>query len=101
MSDNHLVPMLYVDDEPLIQDLVEAALHEAGFGVILAATPAEALEAIKSPGLRGVVTDINLADPMDGWEVARHARATHPQRPVVYVSGLCESEWIVKGSRKA
>jgi DNA-binding response OmpR family regulator len=97
MSDLHLVPILYVDDEPLIQDMVEAALQDAGFSVVLATTPAEALEAIRSPELRGLVTDINLAHPMDGWEVARHARETHPQMPVVYVSGLCEADWTVKG----
>jgi DNA-binding response OmpR family regulator len=97
MSDEHLVPILYVDDEPLIQDIVEAALHDAGFSVVLATTPVEALEALKSPELRGLVTDINLADPIDGWEVARHARETHPQMPVVYVSGLAEGEWTVKG----
>jgi DNA-binding response OmpR family regulator len=97
MSDDHLVPILYVDDEPLIQEIVESALHDAGFSVVLAATPAEALEALKSPELRGLVTDINLADPIDGWAVARQARETHPQMPVVYVSGLAEAEWTVKG----
>lgn len=97
MSDDHLVPVLYVDDEPLIQELVESALHDAGFSVVLATRPAEALGALKSHGLRGLVTDINLADPVDGWEVARYAREIHPQIPVVYVSGLCESEWTVKG----
>jgi len=97
MSDVHLVSILYVDDEPLIQDMVEAALHDAGFSVVLATTPAEALEAVKAPGLRGLVTDINLAHPIDGWEVARRAREAHPQLPVVYVSGLAEGEWTVKG----
>jgi DNA-binding response OmpR family regulator len=97
MSDDHLVPILYVDDELLIQEIVEAALHDAGFSVTLATTPAEALEALKSPHLRGLVTDINLADPMNGWAVARHAREAHPQMPVVYVSGLAEADWTVKG----
>ena len=97
MSNSSRVPVLYVDDEPMIQEIVESALNDAGFSVVLATTPAEALDALKSPVLRGLVTDINLADPMDGWEVARHAREIHPQLPVVYVSGLCESEWTVKG----
>jgi DNA-binding response OmpR family regulator len=97
MSDVHLVPILYVDDEPLIQDMVEAALHDAGFSVVLATTPAEAMAAIASSELRGLVTDINLGDPIDGWAVARHARGAHPQMPVVYVSGLSEADWTVKG----
>ena len=97
MSNSSRVPVLYVDDEPMIQEIVESALNDAGFSVVLATTPAEALDALKSPVLRGLVTDINLADPMDGWEVARHAREINPQLPVVYVSGLCESEWTVKG----
>ena len=97
MHGGHRVPVLYVDDEPLIRDMMEAALHDAGFSVVLATTPAEALEAIQSPELRGLVTDINLADPTDGWEVARRAREANPQMPVVYVSGLCEGEWAIKG----
>jgi DNA-binding response OmpR family regulator len=97
MTGGHLVPILYVDDEPLIQELVESALHDAGFSVVLATTPAEAMDALASPELRGLVTDINLADPTDGWEVARRARETHPQMPVVYVSGFSECDWTVKG----
>jgi DNA-binding response OmpR family regulator len=72
-------------------------LGDAGFSVVLATTPAQALEAIKSPDLRGLVTDINLGDPIDGWEIARRARETHVHLPIVYVSGLCEGEWSVKG----
>jgi DNA-binding response OmpR family regulator len=97
MSGVALVPILYVDDELLIQELIESVLGDAGFSVVLATTPAQALEAIKSPDLRGLVTDINLGDPIDGWEIARRARETHVHLPIVYVSGLCEGEWSVKG----
>jgi DNA-binding response OmpR family regulator len=97
MSGVALVPILYVDDELLIQELIESVLGDAGFSVVLATTPAQALEAIKSPALRGLVTDINLGDPIDGWEIARRARETHVHLPIVYVSGLCEGEWSVKG----
>jgi CheY-like chemotaxis protein len=81
MSDVHLVPILYVDDEPSSRTSSKPRCTTPGFSVVLATTPAEALEALKSPELRGLVTDINLADPVDGWEVARHARETTPRCP--------------------
>lgn len=91
--------LLYVEDEPITQDLVEAALREAGFEVLTASDGDEALAQLgaKCGVLRGLITDINLGDSPDGWEVARNARESINGLPVVYVSGACEHEWTAKG----
>jgi len=91
--------LLYVEDELITQDLVEAALREAGFEVLIASDGDEALAQIgaKSEVLRGLITDINLGDCPDGWEVARSARESINGLAVVYVSGACEHEWTAKG----
>jgi DNA-binding response OmpR family regulator len=91
--------LLYVEDEPITQDLVEAALREAGFEVLTANDGHEALAQLgaKSGVLRGLITDINLGDCPDGWEVARNARESINGLAVVYVSGACEHEWTAKG----
>jgi DNA-binding response OmpR family regulator len=91
--------LLYVEDEPITQDLVEAALREAGFEVLIANDGHEALAQVgaKSGVLRGLITDINLGDCPDGWEVARSARESINGLAVVYVSGACEHEWTAKG----
>ena len=91
--------LLYVEDDALTQDLVETALQEAGFEVLTASDGHEALVHLgaNSEALRGLITDINLGECPDGWEVARSARESISGLPVLYVSGACEHEWTVKG----
>jgi DNA-binding response OmpR family regulator len=98
-SDTAAPILLYVEDEPITQDLVEAALRGAGFEVLIASDGHEALThlAAKSGDLRGLITDINLGDCPDGWDVARAARESIDDLPVVYVSGACGHEWTAKG----
>ena len=91
--------LLYVEDEAITSGLVEEALREAGFEVLTASDGHEALVQLeaKSGSLRGLITDINLGDCPDGWEVARSARESISGLPVVYVSGACEHEWTARG----
>ena len=91
--------LLYVEDEIITQDLVEASLREAGYEVLLASDGAEALEvlATSNGALRGLITDINLGDGPDGWAVACRARELTSGLPVVYVSGASEGEWTSRG----
>lgn len=98
-TDSEAPILLYVEDEPITLDLVEAALREAGFEVLAASDGEAALAELgtKSGVLRGLITDINLGDGPDGWQVAREARQSIAGLPVVYVSGACEHEWTAKG----
>ena len=45
----------------------------------------------------GLITDVNLGPGLDGWEVARRARALNPALPVIYVSGKESHDWSAKG----
>jgi hypothetical protein len=47
--------------------------------------------------LRGLITDINLGDGPDGWEVAKRGRELIPTLPVVYMSGASGQDWPPKG----
>ncbi len=98
-SDSAAPILLYVEDDALTQGLVETALQEAGFEVLTASDGHEALVHLgaNSEALRGLITDINLGECPDGWEVARNAREAISGLPVLYVSGACEHEWTVKG----
>lgn len=91
--------VLYVEDEPLIQQLVEVALQEAGYGVLLASNGREGIAALadRTDEIVGLITDITLGDGPTGWEVARHARELNPGLPVVYVSGRDGHEWNARG----
>lgn len=91
--------LLYVEDEVLMQDMVETALRDAGFEVLIASDGAEAISLLGKPNspLRGLITDINLGHGPDGWDVACEARGLIGGLPVVYVSGACAEEWTSRG----
>ena len=95
-----LPTILIVEDDPLVQSVVEEALKEGGFEVVISSTGEHAAELLDSGerSYRALVTDINLGrDKLDGWEVARHAREIDPAFPVVYMSGDSAEDWASKG----
>jgi CheY-like chemotaxis protein len=91
--------LLLVEDDDAVRPIVEDALREGGFGPKLASNGREALEILSShkDSLRGLITDINLGDGPDGWEVAQRGRELIPTLPVVYMSGASAQEWPSKG----
>lgn len=91
--------ILVIDDEFLIREIVVDALEEAGFSVLTADNGPQAAKmfAENSAQIRGLVTDINLGEGLDGWEVARTAREQVSDLPVVYVSGASGHQWASQG----
>ena len=87
--------ILLVEDEDLIREMLVEALEAAGFSTLAAADAQEAVALFAQDGheIRGLVTDINLAEGMDGWELACAAREKSGDLPVVYVSGASGHEW--------
>ena len=73
MSDDQSV--LFVEDEDLIRELTASELEEAGYGVVVVESGDDALEALdgNADPFCVLVTDINLADGTDGWDVGRRA----------------------------
>src|SRR3954447_10294752 len=87
---NQEVPaILVIDDDGEIQAIIEDALTDAGFYPAIAPSGEEAVTLLQADPdkYRALVTDISLRGRIDGWEVARHARAINPEFPVVYISG--------------
>lgn len=91
--------ILYVEDEILLHDVLETALEEAGYKVVVVGSGAEALDRLQTlaPVLKALVTDINLGGEISGWEIGRHARGLAPSLPVIYVSGGSEHDWMAQG----
>jgi DNA-binding response OmpR family regulator len=88
--------LLLVEDGPLTLISTQAALEEEGYRVVSARHGASALDALAEP-VCGLITDIRLPGPFDGWAIAREARARWPDIPVVYVTGEGEEDWEKKG----
>jgi CheY-like chemotaxis protein len=77
-----------VEDEWLISDMIATCLREAGFLALEMATGDAALALLRQGGHFDILlTDINLGAGANGWDVAEAFRATHPHRPIIYVSG--------------
>lgn len=91
--------LLYVEDDLLIQETVVESLEEAGFKLLVANHGEQAgqLLAAHAADLRGLITDVNLGDGLDGWAIAREARHLVAGLPVVYVSGASNHEWTSEG----
>ena len=89
-------PLLLVEDGPLTLVSTQTALEDEGYRVVATRHSASALDALDQP-FCGLITDIRLPGPFDGWEIAREARARWPDIPVVYVTGEGEEDWPEKG----
>jgi two-component system alkaline phosphatase synthesis response regulator PhoP len=67
-------PILIVDDEPDIRDLIAYNLNREGFPVATASNGREALEKIASDGAALVIMDIMMPE-LDGFETCKAIRA--------------------------
>ncbi|MFA9200356.1 MAG: response regulator [Cypionkella sp.] len=81
--------VLLAEDEMLVRVVAEEDLAELGHEVTAASSGDEAL-AIIERGERFdlLVTDIRMSGAIDGWALARRARAALPAIRVIYVSGF-------------
>ena len=92
--------LLLVEDEEGIVSLLEETLRDAGFELEVTKgrfPGAHHFRKAETKTLCGVITDINLGEGPDGWQVARHARELSSQIPVVYMSGGSGHEWTSHG----
>ena len=81
-------PLLVVEDDRAIADLVGEALGDQAFAVEYAATDREAYARIPAPPtLSALIVDVNLGAGTTGYDVARFARRKIPGLPVFYISG--------------
>jgi DNA-binding response OmpR family regulator len=91
--------LLVVEDEALILDLLEDALREAGYDVVIAADGRKALAELEADPdrFRGIITDIRLGGGPTGWDIGHRARELSPHIQVAYISGDSSHEWASKG----
>jgi DNA-binding NtrC family response regulator len=88
--------ILIVDDEESVLGLMATVLKFAGYKTTTALDASEALLQCRGAGQLPdlLLTDILLHPAYTGCELARHMRMLVPGLPVVYVSGLGDSELV-------
>ncbi len=93
--------ILVVDDEADIRDLVAGILEDEGFQTRTARNSDEALAAIQSRRPNLVFLDIWLqGSRLDGLQVLEAVKASHPELPVVMISGHGNIETAVSAIQK-
>jgi DNA-binding NarL/FixJ family response regulator len=80
-------PVMVVDDDPAVVELVRLSLSEAGHATCCATSGAEAMAVAAREAISAAVVDVNLPD-RSGYEVCRELRRLYgPCLPIVFVSG--------------
>jgi len=85
-SDTEPIRVLVVEDESLIGEWLAETLAEQGFSVRVVGNAVDALRHLAAAPVDVLFTDINLGGGMDGSALARRARESWPDLPVVYAS---------------
>jgi two-component system cell cycle sensor histidine kinase/response regulator CckA len=90
--------VLILDDEEPIRRVLDRILQSAGYVTRLASTGAEALAVAggRDP-IDLLLTDLMMPE-MNGDEVARRLRQTHPALKVLYYTGYCDRLFENKGT---
>lgn len=87
--------ILVVDDEAAIVDLLSVYLRKQGYAVTTAISSAEAKALIDERSFGLVILDILLAES-DGLVLLGQLKETHPDLPVVMMTGLGFDERLLR-----
>lgn len=96
---SNAVRVLVVDDEALICSFIEDALSDGGFEACSVHSGEVAMSTFRDgrEQCRALVTDVNLGDGINGWELARQVREITPGFPVVYMTSASAPDWKSQG----
>lgn len=85
------IRVLVVDDESSVRSFVDRVLTEAGYKTTLACDGADALAVLDKQGAFDLLLTDLMMPKMNGDELARLARQSHPQMKVLYLTGFSDS----------
>jgi PAS domain S-box-containing protein len=90
--------ILLVEDEDPVRELARDILTAAGYKVLAAAGPAEALDASRRHGgpIHLLLTDVVIPE-MSGRELVRHLAPTYPEMRVLYMTGHATDTIVHRG----
>lgn len=80
--------VLVVEDEPLLRELIAAALETRGFVAYTAATAADAKRAFQRNDPDGLIIDIDLGMGPNGFDLADVLRRMTPDVPILFLTNL-------------
>lgn len=90
-----MAPIMIVDDDPYIRELVRVFMLKEGFDVIEASDGADALIQLETVQVDMVIMDIMMPN-MNGWELCKELRE-HYDIPLLMLTAKGETSQKVKG----
>lgn len=91
--------ILVVDDEAPIRELLSTYLAKYNYEVLVAGTGEEAQKAVNEEALHLVILDVVLPDS-DGLELLSTFRQSHPNLPVVMLTGIGFDEELLQEAQQ-
>ncbi len=83
--------ILLVEDDAPLRSLVATGLREYGFDVVECADGQEALDRLSTHGVDVVLSDVRMPG-LDGVDLARRIRASHPALPVLFMTAHADRD---------
>src|SRR3972149_10770397 len=90
--------IMVVDDEREIREALDGVLADEGFNVVVAGSTEEALKKLEARAPELVLLDIWLPGA-DGIEALKEIKSTHPDIPVIMISGHANIETAVRATK--
>ena len=90
-----MAPIMIVDDDPYIRELVRVFMLNEGFDVVEAADGVEALKKLQTVQVDMVILDVMMPN-MDGWALCKELRE-HYDLPILMLTAKGETAQKVKG----
>lgn len=81
--------LLVVDDDPSALTLIGRMIESFGYLVSTATSGSKAIEAMRTTPFDVVITDLVMPD-MDGLDLVRHIRASHPTTCAAIITGFTD-----------
>ncbi len=97
MNQKHSI--LVVDDELLIRDLLYDFFSSQGWDIAIAENGEKALQILETRPVDVVLTDIKMPT-MDGLQLTAQLKETHPEIPVVLMTGFPSVDSAVTALRQ-
>ncbi len=91
-----MIPLLIVDDEPLILDIAKTYLEKTGdFTVDTPASAREALDKMQTATYDAIISDYEMPE-MDGIEFLKTVRGSGSEIPFIIFTGKGREELVIE-----
>ncbi len=91
--------VLFVDDEPLIRDVMKLELPRMGHDATICEDGESALKALEKNSFDAAIIDLRMPG-LSGWDVVDHIKQVSPETEIIISTGHGSMEAAIKAIRK-